>query len=130
MKYLFFFLTILLACQSKSNVTPVVFFDGKWIEITNKTDTITFDQTLDSNGKRYFILSRAKETRNGFLLPKIGAGIYEYHVNGEKISLYNLISSCYCFKDYHLTLSVDKMLIGNFYDPNSNGVQETFEKIK
>jgi hypothetical protein len=55
--------------------------------------------------------------------------MYEFKIEGDKISLYNIISSCSCFKEYSFSLSGDKIEIGNFYHDNSAGEIETFERL-
>lgn len=100
--------------------------DGKWVNIQTRTDTLIFGSAM---GDHYFILARAKEVRNGFVLPKPGAGIYEFKLKSNLISVYNTISSCYCFSDYYFERKASILVIGNFYDPASQSDLETFRRL-
>lgn len=129
MKQRLFFIAIVFCSCSNDIVVPLVPLDGKFVEQEFRLDTLIFDQTLMSQNKTLFIFRRPKEIQNGFLLPKIGSGIYEYKINESKISLYNTLSSCYCFNDYTFLRSGEKIFIENFYDPTHKGEHVTFVKI-
>jgi len=119
MKYLLILIIVLPLSCSYDNVTPLAPLDGKWIERVNKKDTIIFDQKLNSDNYKLF---KFRGTT--------GYWLYEYKINGDTISIYNTVSSCYCFSDYYFTQAGDEIMIGNFYDSNSKGMIETFEKLK
>jgi len=127
MKYLAFsFCLILLSCSDNS-LTPLTDLSGSWVEINGRKDTITFDQKFDNGDKQSFILKSDKEIKG---YNKLYSSIYEYKFTASKISIYNTVSSCYCFADYQFTASNDRFLIENFYSQNRTGQIETFEKIK
>jgi hypothetical protein len=42
----------------------------------------------------------------------------------------DMLSSCYCFSDYSFIQTGNNIFIENFYDSNSKGVVETFERLK
>lgn len=100
--------------------------DGRWVDVQTATDTLIFDPDF---GEDFFSLRRAKELRNGFLLPKPGAGIYKYVLKPEAISVYNTISSCYCFNDYFFKLDGSLIVVENFYDASAAGDLRTFKKL-
>jgi hypothetical protein len=88
-----------------------------WVESSSFSDTLDFDPDFNdpSDARQYLVVRRGTEMRDGHRVPKIGSGIYEYKMNGNSISVYNLLSSCYCFSDYYY--SKDKhLLIGDFYE--------------
>ena len=85
---------------------------GTWIEATDKADTLVFF------GTESFMLNRGKEMSNGHILPKYGSGIYEYKLQNDSISLYNSISSCYCFNNYYFEIKNGTLKIGDFYRKN------------
>ena len=66
--------------------------------------------------------------RNGHKLPKYGAGIYEYKIAGNSISVYNTLSSCYCFSDYFYEMD-ENLHIGNFYENNQPAQILTFVRL-
>ena len=125
MKYLLLSITIiLLSCSNDNDVDPLA---GKWVEKVNGTATITFDTELDGNASKYFIFKYDKGI-SGY--NDLHSAIYQYKIENDKISIYNTLSSCYCFADYSFTQTGDKIFIENFYDSNSKGVIETFTKLK
>jgi hypothetical protein len=126
MKYLLLFFSALLVSCSYNYVTPSTSLDGKWIESVRKRDTIVFDQKLNSNERKHFVFKSDKGI-TGY--SSLYSTIYEYKVDRDKISIYNSVSSCYCFSDYYFTFVGDKILIENFYNSNSKGVIETFVKL-
>lgn len=124
MRYLLLFVSIISLSCTNNDMTPSVPLKGKWVEKANKMDTIIFDPEL--NGDKYFIF---KSTKGISGYHNHYSTIYEYNINGDKISIYNTISSCYCFSNYSFTQTDDKIFIENFYDSNSQGVVEIFEKL-
>ena len=67
-----------MACQKNDEEIPGL--EGNWIEASLRQDTIQFDP-----GSASFNLRRGKEFLNGFLLPKSGAGLYNYYVAGDNL---------------------------------------------
>lgn len=117
-------LLLLFGCTYDVETMPAE-LDGAWVEISAKTDTLVFN----IEGTNWMELKRGKEIRDGFLLPKAGAGIFEYRLGTEKISLYNLVSSCYCFADYYFKREGSTIYIENFYDPNAKEAIQTFKRL-
>ena len=91
-----------------------------------ENDSLVFDNKVSD---RHFLFRRDKEMRNGQLVPKQGAGFYEFKLKPETISLYNTISSCYCFNDYFFSRDGATITLGNFYDTNMTGDLRTFRKL-
>lgn len=123
---LMFVLIVLLGCSNNEPI-PELGLEGKWVEVNTLTDTLEFSLLDD---QELMVLSRGTENRDGFILPKPGSGSYDYHLQKDKISLRSHLSSNSSFVDYHFNLSGDKMIIGNFYEPNSQGTKQTFQKLK
>ena len=132
MKKLFFLISVLaLGCDDNSvNPDPARSntdsLEGVWVDTRIETDTLIFDSGISD---KHFLFRRGKEMRNGYLLPKPGASIYEFKIKPEIISLYNTLSSCYCFNDYFFSHEGTTITIGNFYDVNSSGDIRTFRKL-
>ncbi len=122
------FLILHLGCQPEEISKEQL--QGIWVEVTDRTDTLVFAQEPFHYDK-YFTLNRGKEIRNGHVLPKYGSGTYQYQLKDNTISVYNLLSSCYCFHDYHFELKKDQISIGDFYQKNTSGQQRlTFQKVE
>ena len=83
---------------------------------------------LDLESLDVMTLARGKERRNGHLLPKTGAGLYEYKLKDGTISLYYMLSSNDKFDDYNFKRAGDQLTIDNFYD-SSLGKALTFNKL-
>jgi hypothetical protein len=116
----------LISCEN-NDISSTGSLEGKWVDIKTKTDTLIFDKSIAPN---VFLLRRGKEIQNGHLLPKSGAGMYEFKLLPEKISVYNLLSSCYCFKEYFFLYTGSQLTVENFYDDNANRVLHTFQKLE
>jgi hypothetical protein len=107
---------IALGCASgdESGLTTPVQLQGKWIDVTTKTDTLTFDHLDDLE---LMSLSRGLEVRNGHLLPKLNAGPYLYQLTGNNtISLYWMLSSNSQYHDYYFNQNGAKLMIGDFFE--------------
>jgi hypothetical protein len=101
--------------------------DGKWVDINNATDTLTFGPF---GGQESMILERGKEMRNGFLLPKYGSGPYEYELSpGDTISLRWYLSGSSNSNDYYFKQMGDKLIIEKFFDTITPGTMLTFKKL-
>jgi hypothetical protein len=124
MKRNVFFAAVLCFGCEHVDLAPVP-LNGQWVDVQTKTDTLIFNSEI---GEDFFILRRGKEPRNGFLLPKRGTGIYKFVLKPQAISVYNLISSCYCFNDYFFKRNGKAIFVENFYDPLPGDLR-TFEKL-
>jgi hypothetical protein len=131
MKYLLLSITMILFSCVNDDITSgessVELLDGKWVEIVNRRDTIIFDTGMNGSDSRYFMFKCGKGI-SGY--NNLHSTIYEYRITTSEISIYNTLSSCYCFSDYSYSQTNDKIFIENFYDSGSKGVIETFEKLE
>lgn len=103
--------------------------NGSWIESSSRADTLVFDS---NEFEGWLYLNRVKELRNGYMLPKIGSGSYDYEISNDSIVLQYHLSSCMCPKSYTFEIlsGEDKLKIGNFYDDDIPlGEMLTFEKL-
>lgn len=132
MKYLLLPLIVLVLSCSEQNVNPelsaqVVSLEGTWVEKNLRKDTIIFDSKLYSSDRNVFSF-RSANVISGY--NQLHSTIYEFKIDGDTISLYNVISSCYCFKQYSFGISGDQMNIGNFYNSSREGEIEAFVPLK
>ncbi|MEK6480035.1 hypothetical protein WJR50_21005 [Catalinimonas sp. 4WD22] len=112
------------SCQEDEN--DVIMLDGSWVESVDKADTLVFRR-----GESFFLLNRGKEERNGHLLPKYGAGMYEYSIDDDTISVRNLVSSFLGFYNTFINIEQDRLIIGDFYQKDTTSQQSLiFEKIQ
>lgn len=63
---------------------------GTWIGTYDNNDTIIFKSSSTTGS---FVLNRGYETRNGFILPKLGSGPYSYKISNDSINVLWLMSS-------------------------------------
>jgi hypothetical protein len=127
MKYLLLAVTLMSLSCNNDTITPVVVpFEGKWVEAVGRMDTIIFDPKLNGIESNYFIFKSHKGI-SGY--NNLHSTIYEYNITYDQISIYNTISSCYCFSDYRFTQAGNKISVENFYDSHSKSEIETFRKL-
>lgn len=99
---------ILLDC-SQDSVTTMTDLNGNWVDMSTKTDTLTFGSFGD---QAYLILARGKEIINGNLLPKYGSGPYHYKLlTGDSISLHWTLSSNSNFANFYFKQTGDRITI-------------------
>ena len=123
--YLFIALCSLISIGScKKDDVNITDFNGSWIEAENRLDTLVFSSRESFKSDKYFRLNRGKEMKNGQVLPKYGSGVYEYKIKGDSILLYNLISSCYCFKNYSFEAQSGTLIMGDFYQKNATQLEK------
>ena len=120
----------MLSC-GEQNVNPemsagVISLEGKWVEKVNRQDTIIFDNKLYGDDRKVFSFHSVNEI-SGY--SQLRNTVYEFKIDGDKISLYNVISSCYCFREYSFDVRGDQFNIGNFYDDNRRGETEIFVRL-
>jgi hypothetical protein len=75
---------------------------GTWVEVDTKTDTIFFNR---NNTYGLFILSKGREIRNGYLLPKIESGIFMFELNKDSIAITDGLSCTYSKRNYYFKLN-------------------------
>ena len=132
MKTLFFLTSILFVSLtnscSKFDVQKDEEFNNVWVEEINRLDTITFNINKKEG---HLVLNRGVEIRNGYLLPKWGAGPYSYTISSYSISLISGYSECRCSEHYLFKPDHQKrsFIIGNFFAENSSDPEQlTFIK--
>ena len=83
-----------------------------WVETSQRADTIKFD-----NLTGWMDLRRGTEIKNGYKLPKIHSGFYDYEITGSNISLKSMLSSSMNRNNYYFDMDANRknMKIGNFY---------------
>lgn len=83
-----------------------------WVEASQRADTIKFD-----NPTGWMELRRGTEIINGYKLPKIHSGPYDYEIKGTSISLRWALSSSTNKNEYYFSMDANRknMKIGNFY---------------
>ena len=118
-------LTLISCSENESKLIDSPDLNGKWVDVETRMDTLSFD-FLDNT--EIMNLNRAKEMRDGELLPKYGSGPYEYKLTEGEIALYWKLSSNSAFHDYYFKIIDDELHIGNFYGSES-GETLIFEKI-
>jgi hypothetical protein len=117
MKYSLLFallLVICISCENEENEEKV-YLKGTWIETTSHSDTLLCKK---ETAEGFFILNREKEERNGHILPKAGAGIYNYSLRGDSIDLVYSLSGSSEENTYYFRLDTihGRITIGNFYE--------------
>lgn len=126
MKYLLLIIAIALFSCADDNITSVASLEGKWVEKVSRMDTLIFDSSLDDADSKYFVLKSEHEIAG---YNDVHSSMFEYKIEDHKISIYNSLSSCYCFSDYSFRQQGNDLLIENFYDASSAGEIETFVKL-
>ena len=124
---LFLFIALVSCIDSEPSVASLESLDGKWVELHARKDTIIFEYNpaLSSTPRMQFNSDGEIGGYNGLYSTQ-----FEFYLGDHTISLYNIISSCYCFTDYPLVVSTNRLKVGNFYDPAASGKLETFVKIE
>lgn len=97
------------SCKKEEADTPLKNLNGIWVEQQARLDTIQF---LDGE---FLALRRGREFHNGHLLPKYGAGWYDYEFQGDSISLLSMLSSNTRRHTYFFHAGTETLTIGNFF---------------
>ena len=118
--YLFLLLaTCFVACNASDEVNPDE-LSGTWVESSARKDTIIFLSTLGTQATRLLLVNRGKSTNpDGYAVPKIGSGIYDYYVSGRQIHVRNTLSSNSAYKAYPISRLDGKLRLGNFFELGS-----------
>ena len=99
-------LTTLGCADDKPDITNVSDLRGRWVEIENGTDTLSFETLFDD--KEVVLLTRDELYRTG---------PYEYKLLPDnRISIHWLLAGTMTFDEYYFHVTSDKLSIGNFYD--------------
>ena len=124
--FIIIILSVLLSCANENLKTNQEALKGKWVDVNTKTDTLTF---VISENDKYLIVSRGKEMRDGFLLPKYGSGPYYFNlVSDNKISLNSRLSSNSNFTDYYFDQVGEILKLSDFFNGPTTNIL-TFKKI-
>jgi hypothetical protein len=113
---LFLFGYIALACQKPAAITPDS-LTGIWVEKSARQDTLIVNPSFQGKILRNTLtVNRGKEINaGGYLLPKIGSGIYQYELYGNRhISVINSLSSSTTPTRYTIEHVEDELRIENF----------------
>lgn len=116
----------LISCEENDN--EKILLNGIWLENSQQVDTLVFDK---QNFEGLFILYRERELTNGNLLPKAGAGPYNYFINEDSVNLRSSFSSSFESNNYYFSLNLENEIIeiGNFFEDSLSGnVILTFSK--
>jgi hypothetical protein len=76
------------SCQKQND--EIIGLKGTWIGTYDNNDTIVFSSSSASGS---FMLKRGYESRNGYVLPKLGSGPYSYEISNDSINVLCLLSS-------------------------------------
>lgn len=127
-KIIAIFVFILTGCDNDDNLgvssSPAV--QGTWVEVEGRSDTLTF-QSIDDMAM--LTLARGREFKNGQWVPKSRSGLYQYKLQGTKISLYWMLSSNYSFTEYDFQREENTIRVGNFFN-SPLGPSLTFERVR
>ena len=127
MKYLLVFVPLVLLSCTNHDISPedastFLALSGTWVEASNRKDTITFITSEASDPQMFSF--KCQKGISGY--NNLYSSLFQFKIEGNKISLLNTISSCYCFTDYSFSITDTKIHIENFYDSESEGRIETF----
>jgi hypothetical protein len=113
------------ACQKQETQG----LDGTWTEVDTQTDTIVFNS---NSMPGLFLLNRGYEIRNGYNLPKLGSGLYNYEISNDSINLRWSVSSSFNNIKYFFKLneSSGTFNIQVFTTFATNKAILTFKKVK
>jgi hypothetical protein len=115
-----------MACQKNDEEIPGL--EGNWIETSLRQDTIQFEP-----GSASFVLRRGREFISGFLIPKSGAGLYNYYIAGDNLYIRWTASSNSNFQTFSFSKSSNgsSFEVGNFFfDGSPRRSTLRFEKMR
>jgi hypothetical protein len=109
--YLFGAVFFFSSCKKEENKSPdTVLITTKWIEQSKREDILFFNDD-------FLNLERKKEVNSGgHLIPKIGAGLYNYKTFTDSLELQHSLSSLYAPKKHAYRIENDKLFIADFYE--------------
>jgi hypothetical protein len=109
------------SCQKPDTITPDT-LTGVWVEKFARRDTLVFNLSLQGQSLPNMLrVNRGKELNTGgYLLPKIGSGLYDYKIVDNRISVINLFSSSNKRSEYAIEQNGDKLRIENFFELGFN----------
>jgi hypothetical protein len=114
---LFFIVLGFQACRPSEDVSPDT-LTGIWIEASARQDTLRFN--VDGTGvslPNTLLVNRGKEKNaSGYLLPKMGSGLYSYTIQGTRIYVHSLLSSSSQGADYAIERRGAELRMDNFFE--------------
>jgi hypothetical protein len=124
MRPLFTLLTLVLSigsCRQPDAITPNT-LTGTWIERSARQDTLIFNPEFQGQILiNTLTVNRGKELNSGgYLLPKIGSGIYKYEIRGKRIYVQNGLSSRAVGEEYAIEQTGDRLHVENFFELGFN----------
>lgn len=110
-----------LSCDKSESIAPES-LTGTWVEKTARQDTLIFNPTFRGEVlTNTLTVNRGKEINvGGYLLPKIGSGIYQYEMRGNRIYVQNGLSSRSVGEEYAIARRGEELQIENFFELGFN----------
>lgn len=125
-RFLLLLTLTLTACEEQVNTTNTA-LQGRWVNTTTNTDTLTF---LQLSGESLMTLERGKEIKNGAVVPKSGFGPYDFKLlPNDSVALRWMLSSNSAFNQYYFKQTRDILVIGEFFDSGTSGDHLVFMKL-
>ncbi len=113
--------TLFVSCSKSDAVTPDS-LTGAWVEKDARQDTLLFN--LDRSGNpllNTILINRGKvPNASGYLVPKIGSGLWSYQLNPDSITVGSLLSSSSRRSAYVFRRESDQLRVGNFFELGFN----------
>lgn len=109
------------ACRQPDSITPDT-LTGTWVEKSARQDTLIFNPTFQGQILvNTLTVNRGKELNaGGYLTPKIGSGLYNYEIVGNRISVISMFSSSLRRSDYAIEQNGDELRMENFFELGFN----------
>lgn len=124
MRPIFALLTLALtigSCRQPDAITPDT-LTGVWVEKSARQDTLIFNPEFQGQSLMGTLtVNRGKEINaGGYLLPKIGSGIYQYEMRTKRIYVQNGLSSRFVGEEYAIERKGNELRIENFFELGFN----------
>ena len=124
MRPFFSFLILVVAsaaCRQPETITPES-LTGVWVEKSARQDTLVFNPKFQGQILiNTLTVNRGKELNSGgYLLPKIGSGMYNYEIVDNRISVVSAFSSSLKRSDYAIEQAGGELRIENFFELGFN----------
>lgn len=109
------------SCRQPDTITPNT-LTGTWVEESARQDTLIFNPEFQGQIlTNTLTVNRGKELNSaGYLLPKIGSGIYTYEIRGKRIYVQNGLSSRAVGEEYAIEQTGDRLRVENFFELGFN----------
>ncbi|WP_460984645.1 hypothetical protein [Spirosoma fluminis] len=112
----------LAGCGEQNEPVSPETLTGTWVEKSTRRDTLMFNPVFQGQLLMGTLtVNRGKEVNaGGYLLPKLGSGIYSYELRGDRIYVRNGLSSSSVGAEYKLARQRNELLIENFFELGVN----------